>query len=116
MTFEWYPTELDALNAERRAIHVEHPEYNKQHRHVRTIRKPAPRGKPKAKQSAAREPTPQRTWPEIEAAALTLRAAEPGISGSELGRRLGVSDARGRQIARKLAKTAPQEAAADGPQ
>ena len=32
ITFEWYADELSALNAERRAIHVEHPKYNKQHR------------------------------------------------------------------------------------
>lgn len=32
VTFEWYADELSALNAERRAIHIEHPKYNKQHR------------------------------------------------------------------------------------
>ena len=28
ITLEWHIDELDALNAERRAIHVEHPRYN----------------------------------------------------------------------------------------
>ena len=32
ITLEWYVDELDARNAERRAIHVEHPKYNIQHR------------------------------------------------------------------------------------
>ena len=32
ITLEWYAHELDALNAERRAIHVGHPKYNVIHR------------------------------------------------------------------------------------
>ena len=28
ITLEWYADELDALKAERRAIHVEHPKYS----------------------------------------------------------------------------------------
>ena len=32
ITLEWYADELEALKAERRAIHVEHPKHNKQHR------------------------------------------------------------------------------------
>jgi excinuclease UvrABC nuclease subunit len=35
ITLEWYADELDALNAERRAIHVEHPKYNVIHRRLR---------------------------------------------------------------------------------
>lgn len=38
ITLEWYADELDALNAERRAIHVEHPKYNIQHRDAKTLR------------------------------------------------------------------------------
>jgi len=37
ITLEWYADELDALKAERRAIHVEHPKYNVQHRETKTL-------------------------------------------------------------------------------
>jgi hypothetical protein len=37
-----------------------------------------------------------------EAQALAIRAAEPGISGSELGRRLGKSHRYGRDLIKKL--------------
>ncbi len=43
ITLEWYADELDALKAERRAIHVEHPKYNIQHRDARTLTAPSPR-------------------------------------------------------------------------
>lgn len=38
ITLEWYATEDGALKAERRAIHVEHPKHNIQHRGVRTLK------------------------------------------------------------------------------
>ena len=44
ITFEWYADELDARNAERRAIHVEHPKHNVAHRNSRTLK--APSGRP----------------------------------------------------------------------
>jgi hypothetical protein len=44
----------------------------------------------------------------IHAEALTILADEPDISASELGRRLGKSEGRGRQIMRELAKAGPQ--------
>jgi len=47
IALEWYADELDALNAERRAIYVEHPKLNKQHRNVPTL--------------APRQPRPPRT-------------------------------------------------------
>ena len=103
ITLEWYTDELDALNAERRAINVEHPKYNVQHRKSDTIRKP--KGIARTKRRAASSQRSPRSWAETKATALAIRAAEPDISGSELGRRLGVTDARGRQIARALAKT-----------
>lgn len=53
---------------------------------------------------------------DLDSEALVLRYLSEGKSASEAGRLAGLSDARGRQIARKLAKTAPQEAAAEGPQ
>jgi hypothetical protein len=37
ITLEWYADEADALKAERRAIHVEHPKYNKQHRNTTSV-------------------------------------------------------------------------------
>lgn len=51
---------------------------------------------------------------DTEAKALKILAEEPDISASELGRRLGRSGARGRQIVRKLAKAAPQGPDAGG--
>lgn len=100
ITLEWYADELDALNAERRAIHVEHPKYNVVHRNNATLRRPKARKRPKVKQPATeRTPMP---WAEIEVRVRALRAEEPGITASEIGRRLGVSDARGRQIVRRL--------------
>lgn len=42
ITFEWYADELDARNAERRAIHVEHPKYNVVHRNSQRLAAPVP--------------------------------------------------------------------------
>jgi len=106
ITLDWYADELDALNAERRAIHVEHPKYNKQHRRKTSAQIAKPRS------GARRKPAPRRPAPvDGEATmrrALAILAAEPAISASELGRRLGLSDSRGRQIVRELSKTAPR--------
>jgi len=44
---------------------------------------------------------------DAQAEALTILAAEPGISGSELGRRLGFKPSYGRTLKRKLTVTAP---------
>jgi predicted GIY-YIG superfamily endonuclease len=41
ITLEWYADELEALKAERRAIHVEHPKYNIQHRDAETLNTPS---------------------------------------------------------------------------
>ena len=106
ITLEWYADELSARNAERRAIHVEHPKYNIQSRSAPARRKVAP--KSRRRKAAPRHVQPRRTWADIEAAALEVLANAPGISASELGRRLGLTDARGRQIARKLTATAPR--------
>jgi predicted GIY-YIG superfamily endonuclease len=102
ITLEWYPTELEALNAERRAIHVEHPKFNVQHRNQDA--KPR-NGKPRRQ----RRPPPQ-SLAETLAQARAIVASEPGIAGSELGRRLGKTDGYGRQLLRRLAATDP-----DGP-
>lgn len=50
---------------------------------------------------------------DLDSEALVLKYLAEGKSASEAGRLAGLSDSRGRQIARSLAKTAPQEAAAD---
>jgi hypothetical protein len=104
ITLEWYADEVDALNAERRAIHVEHPKYNKQHRqktHAQAAR-PAPRGR---RRTAPRRPaTASGDKGASKQRALDILAAEPDITGSELGRRLGLTDTRGRQIMREISK------------
>jgi predicted GIY-YIG superfamily endonuclease len=86
ITLEWYADELDALKAERRAIHVEHPKYNKQHRMTTSVQvartKPRRRSAKLAPEDRARE----------------ILSADPSLSGSELARRLGVSESYGRKI------------------
>lgn len=104
ITLEWYADELDALKAERRAIHVEHPKYNKVHRSMTNTQASRKKG---GKQTV-KAPRPRRTQEEVMAAATEILDQEPDISGSELGRRLGLTDSRGRQIAR-LKKAAPTD-------
>lgn len=104
ITLEWYADELDALNAERRAIHVEHPRYNVQHRNSVSIQKPAPvRRKRRAK---SRKGAPIRSAEESRALALAILDAEPGISGAELGERVGKSKRWGQLLKSGLAPTA----------
>jgi hypothetical protein len=53
ITLEWYADELSALNAERRAIHVEHPKYNVQHKELKSLAPlppPSPRRTTRAQQ------------------------------------------------------------------
>lgn len=45
--------------------------------------------------------------PDLEAEALALLATEPGISGGELGRRLGVTERHGRRLRMRLGSTGP---------
>jgi hypothetical protein len=100
ITLEWYADELSALNAERRAIHVEHPKYNIQHRKAGA--------QAAAKSGRSRRRSPQRPlaapWPETEAQVLQILASEPDISGSELGRRLGRTDRYGRMVLERVAR------------
>lgn len=85
ITLEWYADELDALNAERRAIHVEHPKYNVVHRSSPTLRRPAP-----ARRQRRKAPQrPDRTPEETRKLAASILADEPGITGRELGERCG---------------------------
>ena len=97
ITLDWYADELDALNAERRAIHVEHPRYNKQHRNSA---RPRPSAHRRQRASGGGALT-------LEQRALNLLAADPELRqprmGGELARRLGVSPATGRRLRAKLA-------------
>ena len=104
ITLEWYADELEALKAERRAIHVEHPKYNIQHRNSPTLQ-PATSRSPR--RSAGRSSRPVngrgRPWAETRKMALALMRDEPGISASEIGRRLGSTPGFGRTIVRRIA-------------
>jgi hypothetical protein len=91
ITLEWYADELDALNAERRAIHVEHPKYNVVHRNSAT---PAP-SVPRAR--STRKPS-RRSALTLEERARAALAAEPSLNGSQLGLRIGVSESYGRKL------------------
>lgn len=98
MTFEWYADELDALNAERRAIHVEHPKYNVVHRNAPKLAPPATRRR-SGKASGHSRLT-------VEERAANLLRTEPELRGPrmgyELARRLNVSPATGGRLHRKL--------------
>lgn len=99
MTFEWYADELDARNAERRAIHIERPKYNIQHRGAATLSPAVPR--PQRQRKAAK----QRRTPEERAR--DILAADPSVNGSELARRIGVSESYGRKIRRFVVDGTP---------
>ena len=103
ITLEWYLDELDALNAERRAIHVEHPKYNVIHRSAVKLapsRRPAP-----ARRAAARKAAPGKrtTRADAQAEALSILAAEPDISGAQLGLRVNKSKRWGQDFKGQLA-------------
>lgn len=82
ITLEWYPDEIEAGLAERRAIHVEHPKYNTVHKNAR----PAP-SRPRRRVAVA---------PDVRAAELLVK--EPQMTGTELARRIGVSPSYGRKL------------------
>jgi predicted GIY-YIG superfamily endonuclease len=96
ITLEWYADELDARNAERRAIHVEHPKYNVVHRNSSSA-VPRAQGRPVAKRRTATLSPAERKHLIVEKARQML-AAEPNMTGSDLGDRLGVSQAHGRKL------------------
>jgi hypothetical protein len=60
-----------------------------------------------ARKSAVKDPEAQAAEVVTRAEAELILAAEPGISGSELGRRLGTTPGYGRTLKRKLAPAAP---------
>ena len=99
VTLEWYADELAALNAERRAIHVEHPKYNVQHKNG-SLGKRKAKGRPQRAAPRIRV----RSSDETRSLAIDIIAADPGINGSELGRRLGVTERYGRDLLKKLAR------------
>ena len=104
MTFEWHAEELDALNAERRAIHVEHPKYNVVHRNNATLAPPV------SSRQSNRKPSGRNAKLTTEEQALNLLIADPSLRGArmggELARRLGVSPATGRRLHAKLMRPA----------
>jgi hypothetical protein len=86
ITLEWYIDELDALNAERRAIHVEHPKYNVVHRHAATPAPQVPR--PQRRQRPAQ--TASARGDGLGAGARTpLAGRGPGAKAAPHGRRAG---------------------------
>jgi excinuclease UvrABC nuclease subunit len=79
ITLEWYASEDDALKAERRAIHVEHPRYNVQHRETRTLS-----GTPQRQHN----PRPYPRAGRDRAAALIKRY--PHLTNAEIAQKAGV--------------------------
>ncbi|TQM70984.1 uncharacterized protein DUF2637 [Actinomadura hallensis] len=71
---------------------------------------PAPprRGAPRRK--AARPQAPRGVATDNEARALAIIHAEPGITGAELGRRLGISSRQGQRLLSRLTRPAPASA------
>ena len=109
ITLEWYADELEALKAERRAIHVEHPKYNVVHRNTPRLAQPAAR---------SQRPSRRGTKMTTEERAANLLDADPALRGprmgGELARRLGVSPATGRRMHAKLAAQDKAPVPADG--
>jgi predicted GIY-YIG superfamily endonuclease len=97
ITLEWYADELDALNGERRAIHVEHPKYNVVHRNSGTLAPASPRPTPR-RRTGSKRATPVA----LEDRARTALAANPTLNGGALARELGVSEGYGRKLRRRL--------------
>lgn len=90
ITLEWYATEDDALKAERRAIHVEHPRYNVQHRDLKTLATPLP-----PKRSNGRSPkrggdgrVSNRTGLDV---CISILERNPGLTNVQVAERAGVS-------------------------
>jgi len=99
ITLESYADELDALKAERRAIHVEHPKYNKQHNGTaRTLAAPRQPAKRRRVVTQTAEQRAQVVW-----------ASDPNVSGAELARRIGVSESHGRRLRAQLAGQRPDQ-------
>jgi hypothetical protein len=115
ITLEWYADELDALNAERRAIHVEHPKYNVIHRNSPGLLAPSSPRLPARPAPGRRRAGKARVSPEVaQAEALSILANEPGISGAKLGPRVGKSERWGQLFMQRLA-TRPAGGDADAP-
>jgi predicted GIY-YIG superfamily endonuclease len=94
ITLEWYADELDALKAERRAIHVEHPKYNKQHRYTplsEPKRRPSRTAKP-ARPTSGRHIGPRNIpHEELEQQVRELFEIDPNISIKQASIKLGRS-------------------------
>jgi len=107
ITLEWYADELEALKAERRAIHVEHPKHNKVHRQTTSAQVARIRPRKVAKRNGRMARS--RMSPEAaRSEALAIIAAEPGIKGKDLGPRVGRSERWGQDFKNNLAITAPK--------
>lgn len=65
-----------------------------------------PRARSRSGQRPAARRTQQRSQPDLEAAALTALTGHPDMTGTELGRQLGVSERTGRRIMTRLAAPA----------
>lgn len=104
ITLEWHIEEIDALNAERRAIHVEHPRYNIVHRNSASLQsvKPRPSAQSRPPKKGANRGHSRRTREETQEMVLALMRDEPNITGSEIGRRLGVTPGFGRTLVRRV--------------
>jgi predicted GIY-YIG superfamily endonuclease len=88
ITLEWYADELDALKAERRAIHVEHPKYNKQHRMTSSAQ--VARATPRKRRAKAARPQIDPVIARHQA--LELWLANPQITGKDLGALVGLGE------------------------
>lgn len=103
ITLEWYADELEALKAERRAIHIEHPKYNKVHRQTTSVQVAQLKPKRKAAKHSTRTVRLPKSQEATQAEALSILAVEPGISGAKLGPRVGMSARWGQLFLKGLA-------------
>ena len=116
ITLEWHVDELDALNAERRAIHVEQPKYNIQGRSAPSARKPEPQAKKgRAQEKSIRQPP--RPFDELLAEARIYQrelVAGERLTKERLRLRLGVGSRKALEVLQAVQMESPRGSRAVG--
>lgn len=100
ITLEWYSTELEALAVEQRAIHVEHPKYNKQHRQATSAQVARRKSGKRAKKTPALRIDPAVARKQAE----EIYLSNPRISGKDLGAKVGLGERWGQLRRAEFAK------------
>jgi hypothetical protein len=116
ITLEWYVDELDALNAERRAIHVEQPKYNVVGRSAPSARKPEPQARKSRAQEKSIRQSP-RPFDELLAEARIYQrelVAGERLTKERLRLRLRVSSRKALEVLQAVQAESPRGSRAAG--